>query len=39
MSETAIRGIVKEDRTRFASDKRDQFLKLIGQSLDDWYSE
>jgi hypothetical protein len=39
ISQTAILGIVNEDWLRFASDTQVRFLKLIGKSLDDLYTE
>ena len=37
MSETAVRGIIKEDRSRFAQDKRDKLLSVLGVSQSSWY--
>jgi hypothetical protein len=36
MSTTAVRGIVKGDRKRFAHEKRQQLLNLLGVSIADW---
>lgn len=37
MSQSAILGIVNEDRTRFSEDTRNRFLQTLGFSLRDWY--
>jgi len=37
MSEDAIRGIVKENRKKYAEATRDRLLKTLGISLRDWY--
>jgi ribosome-binding protein aMBF1 (putative translation factor) len=37
ISETAIRGIVKEDRSRFADATRNKLLDVLGISLREWY--
>lgn len=37
MSDTAIRGIIREDRTRFASAKQVKLLKELGVTRGEWY--
>lgn len=39
ISEAAIRGIVREDRTRFALPTQDRLLKALGMTRADWYRE
>jgi hypothetical protein len=38
-SETAIRGIVREDHKRFADGTQTAFLAFLGVSLREWYGE
>ena len=37
LSETAIRGIIHEDRSRFAPVKQTQLLKALGVTRGEWY--
>lgn len=37
ISDSAIRGIVREDRKRFAEDTRDRLLKELGITARQWY--
>lgn len=37
MSDSAIRGVIREDRSRFNGDSQSQMLQKLGVTIDDWY--
>jgi len=37
IGDSAIGGIVREERKRFATETRDRLLKFLGVELEDWY--
>lgn len=37
MSDSAIRGVVKEDRSRYNDDSQAKLLTVLGVTIDDWY--
>ncbi len=39
ISATAVRGIIREDRTRFNRSTQDKLLTAIGITRDEWYRE
>ncbi len=39
LSNSAVRGIVREDWTRFSEATRDKLLRVLGVTVDEWYRE
>ena len=39
ISETAISGIIREDRNRFNRGTQEKLLKVIGMTREEWYRE
>jgi hypothetical protein len=39
ISDTAVRGIIREDWTRFDQHTQDRLLRAIGMTREDWYRE
>lgn len=37
MSDSAIRGVIQEDRSRFNDESQKKLLRVLGVSIDEWY--